>query len=82
MIIGRVAYLPPSVLPDISPSRGEIRDDMSHASPAFVEMGQSRVDIVSDVCGILSLISPLEGEMVGRPEGGNCLLMLSNGVHP
>ncbi|NTA38715.1 hypothetical protein G6M20_16705 [Agrobacterium salinitolerans] len=47
--------LPPSVLPDISPSRGEIR---CRARP-FHGQGVSRLSI-----------SPLEGEMPGRAEGG------------
>ncbi|NTE47268.1 hypothetical protein G6M80_18475 [Rhizobium pusense] len=47
--------LPPSVLPDISPTRGEIR---CRARP-FHGQGVSRLSI-----------SPLEGEMPGRAEGG------------
>ncbi|RWF47398.1 MAG: precorrin-3B synthase, partial [Mesorhizobium sp.] len=50
----------PSVLPAISPTRGEIR---CHAgfrqSPAFQKGGAMEL-----------LISPLVGEMAGRPEGG------------
>jgi len=51
---------PPSVLPDISPSRGEI--DSRIASPQTSETGTS---------GRPQPISPLEGEMPGRAEGGN-----------
>jgi hypothetical protein len=59
--------LPPSVLPDISPSRGEIRwgavtlliSVECSVSNAVLGQGESRVRI-----------SPLEGEMPGRTEGG------------
>ncbi|MGO4353985.1 bifunctional diaminohydroxyphosphoribosylaminopyrimidine deaminase/5-amino-6-(5-phosphoribosylamino)uracil reductase RibD [Rhizobium sp. RAF36] len=50
----------PSVLPDISPSRGEI--DSRIASPQTIEAGTS---------GRPQPISPLVGEMPGRAEGGN-----------
>ena len=54
-----VLGLPPSALPGISPSRGEIR---CRARSFQGVMGQ----------GVLRLsISPLEGEMPGRAEGGN-----------
>ncbi len=52
--------LPPSVLPDISPTRGEI--DSSPASVQNLEGGTS---------GRPQPISPLVGEMPGRAEGGN-----------
>ncbi|MDM9628404.1 cobaltochelatase subunit CobN [Rhizobium sp. S152] len=51
--------LPPSVLPDISPSRGEI--DSWQTSSQAVEVGAS---------GRAQPISPAEGEMPGRAEGG------------
>ncbi len=51
---------PPSVLPDISPSRGEI--DSRIASPQTIEAGTS---------GSAQPISPPVGEMPGRAEGGN-----------
>ncbi|MGB3387142.1 MAG: 4-(cytidine 5'-diphospho)-2-C-methyl-D-erythritol kinase [Pseudaminobacter sp.] len=54
--------LPPSVLPDISPSRGEIMPS-SASRPIF---NQPEVDEAAE-----RLISPLEGEMSGRTEGGN-----------
>ncbi|UVK47774.1 ABC transporter ATP-binding protein [Mesorhizobium sp. AR07] len=54
------AKAPPSVLPDISPSRGEIGSFAAGSSPALV-IGES-VDE--------GAISPLEGEMSGRTEGG------------
>ncbi|MCJ9754439.1 signal recognition particle-docking protein FtsY [Neorhizobium sp. BETTINA12A] len=68
------AEAPPSVLPDISPSRGEITDEPSRPT--------SGTDVVDSAAGAtvskLDLeqeaprlpISPLEGEMSGRTEGG------------
>ena len=54
------AALPPSALPDISPSRGEIGwGDASPNSTAAVEHSPCVLPI-----------SPLEGEMPGRAEGG------------
>ncbi|UVC11559.1 pyridoxal phosphate-dependent class II aminotransferase [Rhizobium sp. TH2] len=60
---------PPSVLPDISPSRGEIDQTQAHHSEANVEN-------IADLgwigaSGAPLLISPLEGEMPGRAEGGD-----------
>ncbi|RWB00021.1 MAG: ABC transporter ATP-binding protein [Mesorhizobium sp.] len=55
------AKAPPSVLPDISPSRGEIGSVAVGSSPAKLEIGKG---------GDESAISPLEGEMSGRTEGG------------
>jgi len=55
------SYLPPSGLPAISPSRGEITRGETDASFACLEAGR----FVRDW-----RISPLEGEMAGRPEGG------------
>ncbi len=57
--------LPPSVLPDISPSRGEItRGTNVHSQLASLPVERKR--------GAIRLsISPLEGEMSGRTEGGN-----------
>jgi diaminohydroxyphosphoribosylaminopyrimidine deaminase/5-amino-6-(5-phosphoribosylamino)uracil reductase len=52
--------IPPSALPGISPSRGEIRcRTHSFQLQAVVEQGVRRLPI-----------SPLEGEMPGRAEGG------------
>ena len=53
---------PPSVLPDISPSRGEIRPS------AFLSPIAS---VAGEVEALQLLISPLEGEMSGRTEGGD-----------
>jgi len=62
------SFAPPSVLPDISPSGGEIM--LSLERPPVVE--------VSGWAGRTKLpISPLEGEMSGRTEGGNVELKLS-----
>ncbi|TJV38108.1 MAG: precorrin-3B synthase [Mesorhizobium sp.] len=52
---------PPSVLPDISPSRGEIGSSGAGFSLTRPEIGETIGD---------SVISPLEGEMSGRTEGG------------
>ncbi len=58
------AALPPSVLPDISPSRGEITCGTNfHSQLASSSVERER--------GAFRLsISPLEGEMSGRTEGG------------
>ena len=53
--------LPPSALPGISPSRGEIGRTVRHCSSATFVTGETA----------LHPISPLEGEMPGRAEGGN-----------
>jgi hypothetical protein len=52
---------PPSVLPDISPSRGEIRTPQAARTSLSLQMQKA---------GLLS-ISPLEGEMSGRTKGGD-----------
>ncbi|WP_027165463.1 ABC transporter ATP-binding protein [Mesorhizobium sp. WSM3224] len=52
---------PPSVLPDISPARGEIGSSVGGPPSATWEIGESGDD---------GLISPLAGEMSGRTEGG------------
>ena len=64
---------PPSALPGISPSRGEIGSSAGGDDPAILSDG-----------GDESLISPLEGEMAGRPEGGEpdqprLMFMMSSG---
>ncbi|OWV70673.1 hypothetical protein ATY77_16840 [Rhizobium sp. R634] len=55
-----VHLVPPSALPGISPTRGEI--DSRVESPQTIDAGTS---------GTAQLISPLVGEMSGRTEGGN-----------
>jgi diaminohydroxyphosphoribosylaminopyrimidine deaminase / 5-amino-6-(5-phosphoribosylamino)uracil reductase len=58
---------PPSALPGISPSRGEI----GRGSRSPISYAQfSRRDIPSMQEARLLSISPLEGEMSGRTEGG------------
>ncbi|RWD97913.1 MAG: propionyl-coenzyme A carboxylase alpha polypeptide, partial [Mesorhizobium sp.] len=54
------SFAPPSGLPAISPSRGEIR-----YSPAFANLQRCRKAPATKLP-----ISPLEGEMSGRTEGG------------
>ncbi|WP_274628539.1 ABC transporter ATP-binding protein [Arvimicrobium flavum] len=58
---GRLHRSPPSVLPDISPSREEIGSFDGLAKSTTLPIGESIPD---------SPISPLEGEMSGRTEGG------------
>ncbi|MBX5183919.1 bifunctional diaminohydroxyphosphoribosylaminopyrimidine deaminase/5-amino-6-(5-phosphoribosylamino)uracil reductase RibD [Rhizobium sp. NZLR5] len=61
--------LPPSVLPDISPTRGEIGKERDPNSPASVSNGSSSPDV--ELGASPQPISPLVGEMPGRAEGGN-----------
>ena len=58
---GKRSTLPPSVLPDISPSGGEIRLSCASSPTAGVAEGAPAPKLP---------ISPLEGEMSGRTEGG------------
>jgi hypothetical protein len=60
---------PPSVLPDISPSRGEISRSAALRSHAMAKINSLTT---SEPGGAQQdgVISPLEGEMAGRPEGG------------
>ncbi|TKV76078.1 propionyl-coenzyme A carboxylase alpha polypeptide [Rhizobium sp. AU243] len=64
--------IPPSALPGISPSRGEIRC-RNRPVPRLLVMGQSFRRLP---------ISPLEGEMPGRAEGGSASHQCANGVSP
>ncbi len=57
--LGLVGAVPPSVLPDISPSRGEIDSWRVSHQPNEVEASRSAQPI-----------SPPEGEMPGKAEGG------------
>ncbi|AVH42564.1 propionyl-coenzyme A carboxylase alpha polypeptide [Agrobacterium tumefaciens] len=59
--------IPPSALPGISPSRGEI--------------GKRR-KLCPWNGRVRHLISPLEGEMPGTAEGGNAAHHTANGVSP
>ena len=75
------ADAPPSVLPDISPSWGEIGDapvsSPSHATdvsmPSMVTVGQTPSS---------ESISPLEGEMFGRTEDVSCTPRLPPTILP
>ncbi len=62
------ACLPPSALPGISPSRGEIGCG-SFIDPhwSWVHLAQT---VTRDYDSRHKSISPLEGEMPGRAEGG------------
>ena len=59
-----LATIPPSVLPDISPSRGKI--DKWHASRFISVVGDASCKIEP----VPQLIYPFEGQMSGRAEGG------------
>ncbi|NNH61677.1 cobaltochelatase subunit CobN, partial [Rhizobium laguerreae] len=59
---------PPSVLPDISPTRGEIRDEKSRSISSAEGATSSNVSLVRSPSDLP--ISPLVGEMSGRTEGG------------
>ncbi|MGR4843166.1 cobaltochelatase subunit CobN [Rhizobium sp. LARHSG275] len=59
---------PPSVLPDISPTRGEIRDEKSRSISSAEGAASSNVSLVRSPSDLP--ISPLVGEMSGRTEGG------------
>ncbi|KAB1088496.1 signal recognition particle-docking protein FtsY [Neorhizobium galegae] len=61
------AEAPPSVLPDISPSRGEITD--APPAPASDDSTTGSAVVLGQGADHDS-ISPLEGEMSGRTEGG------------
>jgi len=60
-LAGWHSFAPPSVLPDISPTRGEIGGSRAGPSPATLKIGEAAGD---------KAISPLVGEMAGRTEGG------------
>ncbi|TIV48229.1 MAG: ABC transporter ATP-binding protein [Mesorhizobium sp.] len=55
------SFAPPSVLPNISPARGEIGSSTAGPLAATQEIGEGGDD---------DLISPLAGDMPGRAEGG------------
>ncbi|MGV3552066.1 alpha/beta fold hydrolase [Rhizobium sp.] len=63
--------IPPSVLPDISPSRGEIRQ-RREPHPSSTSSTEQRTLVEAERPP--HLISPLEGEMPGRAEGGTAKL--------
>ncbi|NGO63063.1 cobaltochelatase subunit CobN [Rhizobium daejeonense] len=77
--------LPPSGLPAISPSGGEIdklRSLASDEAPPFgISGGQVSIDSDrKDGRALSSSISPLEGEMAGRPEGGDVASAVNSGI--
>jgi diaminohydroxyphosphoribosylaminopyrimidine deaminase/5-amino-6-(5-phosphoribosylamino)uracil reductase len=67
VVTSKGAEAPPSGLPAISPSRGEIgwEPDPHTSSPAI-----PAAPTFDEGGDIASSFSPLEGEMAGRPEGG------------
>ncbi|MGF7007858.1 5-oxoprolinase (ATP-hydrolyzing) [Aminobacter sp. BE322] len=70
---GQRSTLPPSALPGISPTRGEIGSSAGADDPVALGRG-----------GAEGVISPLAGEMAGRPEGGETdqprlMFMMSSG---
>jgi cobaltochelatase CobN len=66
---------PPSVLPDISPSRGEIDSWRRPRAQSTGDAGGAKLD---DIAASAShRISPLEGEMPGRAEGGVPLAVIT-----
>ena len=74
------AVIPPSVLPDISPSRGEICRRLVRQSLSAGR--RSIADAHREVASKLHRISPLEGEMSGRTEGGVYTLPLLATARP
>jgi hypothetical protein len=67
------AAVPPSALPGISPSRGEIT--RGTVLPAMYVASADKMPTIPHnakrwALGRPQPISPLEGEMAGRPEGG------------
>jgi precorrin-3B synthase len=84
------AFAPLSVLPDISPARGEIRPGSTPAPARQAEPSASTGNIVSspidNVTGRAPSaqlpISPLAGEMSGRTERGAKDRELTNSAHP
>ncbi|MER8515292.1 precorrin-3B synthase [Mesorhizobium sp. M1060] len=60
-LAGWHSFAPPSVLPDISPTRGEISSFAVSSSPSTLKTGETGGD---------STVSPQVGEMSGRTEGG------------
>ncbi|TGQ17118.1 MULTISPECIES: precorrin-3B synthase [unclassified Mesorhizobium] len=66
-LVGWHSFAPPSVLPDISPTRGEIG---SFAAGSLTAANSHLSRSAIRETGGDSLISPLVGEMSGRTEGG------------
>jgi diaminohydroxyphosphoribosylaminopyrimidine deaminase/5-amino-6-(5-phosphoribosylamino)uracil reductase len=68
-VTGLRSGLPPSALPGISPSKGEIDLQLCRASRKRRTSGARCV--AHEPGGRIQPISPLEGEMSGRTEGGD-----------
>ncbi|MBY5863601.1 cobaltochelatase subunit CobN [Rhizobium leguminosarum] len=66
--LGALPVAPPSVLPDISPTRGEIRDERFRSISSTEGATSSNVSFLGSPSGLS--ISPLVGEMSGRTEEG------------
>ncbi len=68
-------FSPPSALPGISPTRGEIGCSRRSRWTMIAADGDNALVISFDTREVRGIcrgsISPLVGEMVGRPEGGN-----------
>jgi hypothetical protein len=78
MLFPARVMVPPSVPPDISPSRGEIGWGMLPASSNVAAAASCTVDI--GLRGPCKPISPLEGEMSGGTEGGEAWRLAIEGV--
>ncbi|GEM_PF-1135923 len=85
-----MVLIPPSGLPAISPTRGEIGWERSfclkHASlPVWISSRDDvspPLDLQRGASGRLPPISLLVGEMPGRAEGGNAILLSKQGGSP
>jgi len=62
---------PPSALPGLSPSRGEIDQRLAHPSHSNSDTGTAGKPVEVGRGASSLPISPLEGEMPGRAEGGD-----------
>ncbi|MBY5647751.1 cobaltochelatase subunit CobN [Rhizobium leguminosarum] len=72
--------IPPSVLPDISPTRGEIGKSLGLPTKETLEAAAlSSEELEQDLS---SLIFPLVGEMSGRTEGGARVMVAEEGFEP
>ncbi|MBY5777243.1 cobaltochelatase subunit CobN [Rhizobium leguminosarum] len=72
--------IPPSVLPDISPTSGEIRDEEPRSISSDESAASSNVSFVGSPSDLP--ISPLVGEMSGRTEGGARVMVAEEGFEP
>ena len=69
------SLVPPSALPGNSPSKGEI--DLGWTARTYTTLVTAVPDMFPTLCAWMGFsgghdaISPLEGEMPGRAEGGN-----------